>query len=332
MPVSEEVILAGKFLNEALTRYETEITEPVYPEYWAYEGKYHYATADLPFGARKIANARVDYTGKAVNYGGKAKDLPLANFGMNMDEYGTVVGILAAEWDWQELRAEEMGRSNQYLPQKRTVQSYRMALEKGLREWMHKKAVFGDESIGFNGLLTNPYVETVEVVAGANGLTGPGADADSAYDFMLTETSDFRKDSKLTTQATAVLTSEDVNLSLCRRFTDNNDGNPKRLLTSGDATQVRTINAVNEMDGSIVNDEGDRTTINGVAVAPDADLLLMFDAAVRNNMIRHYADIETLPPGLLDDQMTYRQVGLCATSEAIFKQPFRARLYVLNKS
>lgn len=333
MPVQQEMVMAGKFLTEALTRYETIVDEPTYPEYWGYNGLYHYATGDLPFGARKLMNARIDYTGRAVNYGGKATTLPLANFGINMDEYQSLVGVLAADWTWDELRSEEMSKENQFLPQVDVVNSYRMAMEKGLQEWMHVRTVFGDPTADFNGLITNPFVETVEVSAANNGITGTGATAATAYDFMRLQLSDFRKSSKLTTDATAVLTSEDVNSALTKRFADNsNDGNPYRLLTNSQSGQLRTIRAVNEMDGEICRNEGGRTSINSVAIAANADLLLMFDAAVQNNMVRHYAAIEALPPRQLDDQLTWRQVGLCATSETIYKQPFKARLLVLNRS
>lgn len=331
MPVAQEVVLAGKFLNEALTKYETEVTQPVYPEYWAYEGMYHSAVNDLPFGCRSMMNARIDYVGRAVNYGGKATSIPLANFGINMDEYGCLVGVLAADWTWQELRSEEAGQSNSFLPRVNIVQSYRTAVEMGLMQWMHLKSVFGDVNADFNGLLTNPFVEVIEVANGANGLTGSSATAATAYDFMITQLSNFRRDSKLTTDATAVLTSEDVMLSLNKRFADNsNDGNPFRLLTGGDNYQLRTIKSVNEMNGDTARDEGGRTSINSVNIAATDDLLLMFDANVETNMVRHYAAIDTLPPGLLDDQLTYRQVALCATSEVIYKQPFKARLYVLK--
>lgn len=331
MPVSQELVLAGKFLKESLTRYELEVEQPVYPEYWGYEGMYHQAIGDLPFGSRSIMNARIDYTGRAANYGGKATSIPLANFGINMDEYQTLVGVLAADWTWQELRSEEAGRENPYLPQINVVESYRMSMEKGLREWMHLKTVFGDVDAGFDGLITNPFVEIVEVSNANNGLTGTTATAATAYDFMIEQASDFRKSSRLTTDATAVLTSEDVNLALNKRFADSsNDGNPRRLLTSGDATQIRTIRAVNEMKGDVVRSEGGRTSINSVDILDTDDLLLMFDANVSTNQVRHFADIDALPPAQLDDQLTYRQVGLCATSEVIYKQPFRARLYVLK--
>lgn len=333
MPVSREIVQAGRFLREALTKHETTVDEPIYPELWGYEGQYHSAVADLPFGCRGMTNTRVDYVGRAVNYGGKATAIPLANFGIEMDEYKCVVGALAADWTWDELRAEEMARLNPYLPRVDVVSAYRTAMERGLREWMHLKAVFGDPTIGFNGLLTNPFVDVISVSNANNGVTGTLATPATAYDWFITEASNFRKTSKLTSQATAILTSEDVNLRLNKRFTDgSNDGNPRQLLLGGSASQFSSIQVVNEMAGESVINDGGRTTINGVTITSTDDLVLMFDANVSVNMVRHFADIDYLPVGLLDDQMSYRQIGLCATSEVIFRQPFKARLYVLKKS
>jgi len=36
--LTDEMVLAGKFVREALTRYEREAVEPIYPELWGYEG------------------------------------------------------------------------------------------------------------------------------------------------------------------------------------------------------------------------------------------------------------------------------------------------------
>jgi len=341
MPVAQELVLAQKFLSESLNKYETTIMDAVYPEYWGYEGKYHTAIGDLKFGAQGLVTARRDFTGRAVNYGGKATTIPLANFGMNMDTYKTVKGVLAADWTWEELQAEEMASQNPYLPRPNVVASYRESLERGLREWMHIRTVFGDPTIAFTGLITNPFVEVVDVTAANNGLTGTSPTAAAAYEFFRRELSDFKKSTRLTSESVACLTSEDVRSSLDRRFADNsNDGTPRRLLTNGNDGMLTAINAVNEMDGSVVRDPqlGNLSTIGGVTLPGTAgsatsafDLMLFLETSASNQVERNFADIETMEPFRLDDGMTFRQIGVCATSEVVFKQPFRARLYVLRK-
>lgn len=336
MVLAAEVLAAGKFLTEALTVYEPQIIESVYPEYWGYNGLYHNAVNDLPFGALKYTTARMDFTGRAVNYGGKATTLPLANFGINMDEYKCLVGVLAAEWDWQQLRAEEQSSRNQFLPRTNIVESYRRALEKGLQEWMHVRTIYGDPTIAFTGLINNPFVEVISIAAGANGVTGPSATAATAYEFFRVQLSAFRKDARLTADATIALVDEDIRAALQRRFADNsNDGTPEQMLTGRSSSPaLAAIRTVNEMAGDIVLDPnmGNLATIGGVSIAATDDLMLLTEASVGDTVVKHFADIETLPPGLLDDQLTYRQVGMCATSEVVYTQPFRARLLILKKS
>lgn len=342
MALPEEMALAGKYITEALNRYEAQVDDPVYPEYWAYEGQYHQAIGDLSFGEIDIVKSRLDFTGRAVDYQGKGTVLPLANYGISQDKYKTVTGVLAAEWTWRELRAEEQSRNNEYMTNIDTVATYRRSLDKGLREWMHYKAIFG-ESVGsdnFGGLLTNPYLEVINIPAAQNGITGTSATAETAYDWFLAETTAFAKASKLTAEGTAVLTSIDVMSALRKRFASNtSDGTALGLITgrtgnSTDSALVRTVNRVNEFSGEAVRDPeiGNRTALGGVNVAANADLLMMVDADVQNNLQRHFADVQTMAPYTPDGGMTYRQIGMCATSEVMLLKPFAARLYVLNKS
>jgi hypothetical protein len=345
MPVAQDQLLAQKFLSESLQEYEPQITDTVYPEYWAYEGKHHSARSGLAFGVQGFTTSRRDFTGKAVNYGGKATTIPLANFGMTMDRYKTVKGILAADWTWEELRQEEVANSNPYQENINLVASYREALERGLRQWMHYRAIFGDGSLAFTGLINNPYVEVIDVASAANPLTGSAAGgasgADNAYEWFRVETANFKKASKLTSELTMAMTSSDVRSALNRRFTNNSsDGTPYNLLTTGGGSPtLASVIELNEFDGSEVRnpDVGNLSTINGVTlpgVAGSAtsafDLLLMCDAT-GNDIQRRFHDIETMQPFMLDDGMTYRQIGICATSEVIFPQPFRARLFILRK-
>jgi Uncharacterized protein conserved in bacteria (DUF2184) len=342
MPIAQEMVLAQKFLSESLITYEPQLIDTVYPEYWAYEGKYHNAIAGLAFGAEGLTTARRDFTGKAVNYGGKATTIPLANFGITMDKYKNLKGILAADWTWSELRAEEVASQNPYQPTINLVASYREALERGLREWQHYRTIFGDEQAGFTGLINNPYVEVIDVAAAANPLTGTGSPtANDRYNWFIRETTSFKKASKLTSAMVQIITSVDARASLSVRFTDSGGaGSPYALMTAAESAIVSDVIEVNEFDGGDVRnpDVGNMTTINGVTLPGTAggasafDLLLMCENGGTSSIQRRYADIETMPPFMLDDGLTYRQIGITATSEVIYTQPFRARLYILRKA
>lgn len=336
MPLANEITIAGKFLRESLTRYETEFLDTVYPDYWGYEGKYHNAKSGLPFGVKEVGYSRIDYTGRAVNYGGKATTLPLANFGINMDKNRTMVGVLAADWTWQELAEEAAAQSNPHVAQINVVREYSEALDKGLREWMHIRALFGDPSVGFTGLFNNPFVEVIDVnFASFLGLSGTGA-AGAAYDWIRSQLSQFRKDSKLTAENCSLLTSEDVLQKLTTRYADaSSDGTPYGTLTGAGAAgtgaaSVREINVVPEL--SITQEMINDYALEGFT--PNQEWMLCYEESP-DNMIRQYADIETFlagNDGMLDDGLTFRKIGMCATTEVQFKRPYRARLYRFAKS
>lgn len=344
--LNDQISQAGKFLKEGLIVHETTVTETEYPEYWGYDGQLHQAVPDLAFGTQGFTTARMNFTGRAANFGGKATTFPLANFGVEMDQYKTVVGVLAAEWDWQQLQAEEAAQKNPYLPRTNVVESYRRALEKGLREWMHLKVVFGDSTIGFTGLINNPFVEVINVAATDNPITGPSANtgtgtpnANNVYDWFRRESSKFKKESKLTGELTVALVSEDISSALDQRFTDGtSDGTPRAVLTNRQSSpMLRSIRTVNEFSGDMVRDP-EVGNISGTAALGgqtlndnNFDIIMMLQASVEDTVMRHFHDIETLEPKLLDDCLTYRQIGMCATSEMIFKQPFRVRTYILRK-
>lgn len=326
MAVSREIALAGKFLTESLTKYDLKLIDTEYPEYWAADGRYHNAIADLPFGVKQYTQGRVDYTGRAVNYGGKATTMPLANFGIQMDGYKCMTGVLAADWTWEELRAEEASQGNAFMPTVNVIQSYNEALTRGLREWMHIRAVFGDPSQGFAGLLTNPYVDVEDVDAAT--FLGAAVTAAGAYDFFRTELSEFRQTSRLTSQITGVLTSEAVQLKLTARYGDgSSDGTPLGTLLGGGAARspvLQQFDVINEasVSSSLIADFELPAALSGAG----REWALFYELSP-DNMVRHYADMDFSEPFMLDDGMTFRRIGLCATSEVIYTRPYRAKLY-----
>lgn len=335
MPLPAEIILAGKFLRESLSLYDQEFLDTVYPDYWGYEGKYHNARPGLPMGVKEVGYARKDHTGRAVNYGGKATTLPGANFGINMDKNRVLVGVLSADWTWQELAAEAAAAQNPYMAKVDVVREYSEALEKGLREWMHIRTLFGDPAIGFTGLFNNPWVEVVDVTFSAFlGLTGATA-AGAAYDWMRNQLSTFRKDAKLMASATGALTSEDVLMKLTARYGDgSSDGTPYgTLVGSGSPAGSESLSSIDVVpELSITPELIADYELTGLTA--NQEWMLLYEKSP-DNMVRQYADIETFlagSDGLLDDGLTYRKIGMCATSEVQYKRPFRARLFRFAKS
>lgn len=312
----------GRFLAEDLTHYDRNIIDTVYPEYWGFEGKYHVAVADLPIATRKLVYGRIDHTGRAVNFGGKAMDIPLANFGITADENQVVMGVLGAEWSAFDLEAEKLAKeSGGLLSYRNTVQEFYKAMDKGLREWMHIRTLFGDPDLAFRGLFNPANVEIIDINTQLTALP-----PEELYNFMKGIMKDFRKSNKLTAEATDLLLNEDLRDALTNRFTDGSvDGNPFKMLTNPvEGNQIRVINSVNEL-------EADTLLEYGVLPNANKDMFMLYELDAET-LDRHFTPIERTEPMLKDDGFTYRVTGYCATSEVRSKRPFRVKIYTYLKA
>jgi hypothetical protein len=319
-----EIGNAGLFLKEQLRIIEPGIMETEYPELWGANGKYHTVTTGLPFGANEIFYARVDRVGRAVNFGGKATDIPLVNAGIDTDSNITLMGVLGAEWDWSKLKQQEMAmESGSFNFSVNYIDQYLAALNRGLDEWVHMRTLWGDPSIGFQGLFTNADVEIIEITDNLYSLT-----ANELYDFFVDESFRFQKETKLTGQATDLLIPPDLMRALMKRFTENSDGNVSTLLVGNpnvnQRASFRTINDVNELSYSYLVE-------NGVIEASDnQDMFLLYENTDQV-LDKLYSGIFRTPVGLMDDQMTYRTTGVTKISEVRAKRPYKIKYYRFPK-
>ncbi|BAY20804.1 hypothetical protein NIES2100_05480 [Calothrix sp. NIES-2100] len=315
------IIQAGHYLRQQLREVTPDIIRTQYPELWGYEGKHHTVQMNLPFGLREIWQSRIDHSGVAVNFGGKATDIPLANFGIGADKYKTVIGVLGAEWDWMELQSQEQAMKAN-LPTVDCVTEYRAALEKGLREWVHLKTLFGDTTIGFNGLFNHAEIEVIDTTTNLN--TATSRDLQNFFRGII---KDFKKNSRLTASPTKILGSIDLIYALNAPFTDaagavTAKGSAREaLLTSGD---IASIDEVNELSNSYLSQFG------VTAASTTKDAFILYEPSAET-LYKRQSRILTTPVGLKDDQMTYRTTGLVAVSEVIIKRPYRVKIYTYPK-
>lgn len=314
------VLQAGAFLRDHLRKIEPEIIRTVYPELWGADGKYHTAVSGLPFGLREIYQSRIDWTGTAVNFGGKATNIPLANLGVIWDKYRTLVGIIAAEWQWTDLEAQRVA-SLSGIPAPDVIREYRAALSKGLREWLHIRSVFGDPSIGFQGLFTGADVTLIDVATNLNTETPRNLN-----DFFRGVLRSFRKASRLTVNSPSMLVSVDLDFSLSAPFQDagafQDARSPKEyLLKNG----ISSINVVNECSNDYLAAQG----ITSVSTTKD---FFMLYESTSDTLDKMYSDEYVSPVRLKDDMATYRITGFTACSEMRFKYPYRVRYYTYPKA
>lgn len=313
---------AGKFLKEQLRIIEPGIMRTEYPELWGANGKYHTVRPGLPFGAKEILYARVDHAGIAVNFGGRATDIPVVNFGIDTQSNKTLMGVLGAEWHWEELQQQEMAERSGNTFSINVVQEYRAALEKGIQEWIHLRTLWGIPSEGFRGLFTNADIEVKIITDNLYTMS-----ANDLYDFFVSESFDFQKDTKLTSEFTDMIIPIDLKRAMQKRFADNNDGNVGRLLlgVGNDSASYRSISTVNELSYQYLVD-------NGVILPGDnQDMFMMYENSP-DVVDKLDSGIYRTPVGLCDDQMTYRITAITKISEVRCKRPYKVRYYKIPKA
>jgi hypothetical protein len=323
----DSIVQAGKFLKEQLILVEPEIIRTVYPQLWGFEGKYHTVKSGLGFGVNNIVSTRIDSVGKAVNFGGKAIDIPLANFGIDSDSWKTIMGVLGAEWSWTELEQQKAAENSGTLGAVNVVQEYSNALERGIRQWVHERTLFGDPADNsFTGLFNNSDVETIVLTDNLYSLSPR-----DLHLYIKNIIKNFEKTSKLTASASDMLVNVDLFDNLTNPISQSAGGGggeatPYELLTdSKKGVSLRQINRVNELTYASLVEYG------RITASANQDMFMLYDNSAET-LYKHFSGVYKTPAALKDDGMTYRTTGFAKTSEVVVKMPFRVRYYLYPKA
>ncbi len=345
---------AQKFLLEQLTRYgRILIPEPEISR-WGYDGENQTTLADLPLGLQTVQSYRINYVGEGEDFNEDVTEVPLATYGISGTEIGSKFAILGAKWSYMELETARVAAASGMGPNVNIVGSKRYALRRGLQQWMHKRAVFGDWKTAFQGIL-NPQdpriqIEYIAPTADDNpfrvDLDGISR-AQAVYDFISLKASQMREETYLTVNGSMrAIGSESFNHLLNHRFTDGTvNGTAKQVLRGtdlGDA-QIREFSIVNEASGKnykkMAGALANRNTagnvvikrppgVTDVVIDDQTQILLIFSGSA-NTMRRRYMPITMIPPER--NLLTWTQIALCGTSEVEAPQPDYVRMYLIQK-
>ncbi len=367
MPQTLNISANDRFLREQLTQYGKIIVPEPEVSLWGYDGLFQTTSADLPLGLQAVQSYRINYIGEATDFNEQVTEIPLATFGVSGTQIGAKFAILGSKWTFMELETARTAAASGMGPKINIVGSYRYALRRGLRSWMHKRVLFGDPGTNFQGIL-NPGDKriTVRVVDKDDGPFA-GYDWNDAktklilddnerieaaqriYDYFSGLASQIRDETYLTVGGSMdCITSEPVNFLLNTRFTDGSgQGTAKQVLmgTNLGNAQVRNFNIVNEAKGKnfiklsgfpqvSMDDPGTDSTsrVEGVKVAGhivrDTDQLMLIYSGAANTMRRRYFPITMMPPERI--QLEWTQIGLCGTSEVEFPQPDYVQLIIFR--
>ena len=322
--MANEILQAGKFLEEQLRLVDPQIIRTVYPEMWGFEGKYHTVKSGLPFGTKEVFTTRIDSVGRAVNFGGKATDIPTATFGIDTDKYKTIAGVLSAEWGYEELLQQEAAqKSGQPFTVVNVVEEYNKALQKGLREWVHIRTLFGDPTLGFTGLFNSANV-TASILTNDLYAMTPA----ELHLYIKSLTKDFKKGAKLTAVATDMLVNSDLYDKLTNPILNNNTASggsvtPYELLTNPEkGTNLRQINEVNELVKDTLTEYG------VIASADQYDMFMLYESS--EETLDKMMSTQIITPVMQRD-LSFKRYAMIKISEVRVKMPFRVKYYLYPK-
>jgi hypothetical protein len=321
--LQRQVNQAGKFLYEQLQIIDPEVTRAIYAEKWGYEGRYHSVKTGLKFGHIDINSVSTDYVGRAVTWGGVSRDVPTVDFGIANNSVKTLTGIVAYEWNFEQLQQQEVANASGMNFGVDVVREGRYALDQALRDWSHTHTLFGEKEKQFTGMFNHPDVEVKVITDNLYNLT-----PQQFYDFFLQESIDFQDETKLTADFTNVIGNIRLRAAGLKRFTDiSGGGTPLSLmLNNAEAPAFRAWDSVNELKDSYLNEYG--------ITAPSAeqDMFIMYEGnPVDPGIDKYTTDIQVTPAKLKDDCLTYRIVGMIKQSEVRIKRPMRVRYYYYPK-
>jgi hypothetical protein len=320
------ILTAGKYLQEQLRKVDPKVIETVYPDYWGYNGNYHTVVPGLEFGTTEVVTVRRDFAGTAVNYnGGGVTDIPLATYGLDTDSYKTLAGIIAIQWSYQELLQQQAAENNgSSLFNIDVVTSYNESLQKAIKEWVHKKTVFGDPSIGFKGLLNNANVTTTVLTDNLYALS-----SSDLHVYMKNLIKNFKKTALLTATPSDLIVNVDLFDKLTNPITGNNtaiggSSTPFELLTdSKKGGSLRSIAEVNELSDSFLEQYG------VLSAGSNQDMFVLYESS-EETLDKMTSDIILTPPEYAD--LHYKRFGMVKISEVRIKQPFKVHYYFYPKA
>ena len=322
--MANEIVQAGKFLKEQLRLVDPQVIATEYPEYWGFEGKHHTVKPGLPFGVKEVSTTRLEHSGRAVNWAGKTRDVPLANYAVDTDTYKTLACALGAEWGFDELLTQEASeRSGVYAGTVvDVVSSYNAALQKGIQEWTHIRTLFGDPELAFSGLFTNPNVEQIIITDNLYALT-----PSELQDFFHETVNDFTDDIGLTATMFDVLTNVKLFAGLTKQMSPGNSSSttPYELLTDPNkGAAIRSISKVNELKHQYLLEFGK------LLEGQDYDMFMVYDSS--EDVVDKMVSQQILTAPRLTDSDCYRRMGYMKMTEARFKKPFKVRYFLYPKA
>jgi hypothetical protein len=310
------ITLSTPFLQQALTHYDQQFYTTVYPEKWAANGMHHFSSGDLPLGLQRVIAGRIDYVGSAAIWNGKAQDIPVSDFGIELDSYGVRMVISGAEWNMMDLQAEQLASANSLTPVPDFVATKLDAMRMAIDNRMHDLIVYGNSKHGMDGLFTGGSVASISTSTDLYAL--------SAYDLYLWFRDllvSYQDDTLLTTELTEAVINNRLYNALTRPFvaTSIASGTPYEYLTDpSKGPAISKFTVVNECRSGYLESNGAH------AAGLNRDLIVLGPLTDSQAFRRRFHPL-TRTEIWQTDPMNWRVFAYTATTEAQFRQPYKFR-------
>lgn len=299
---------AGMFLSRQLEQRFSMVFEPRYPQYWAEEGMYFPATADLEVGAEALIEETADSSGGTAFLSDTADDFPLVDASISEKSFKTYSLVAGAGWTVEELNKDAKAGRN--------IRLHRMnALKRSFAERIHNLSVFGDSDRGYTGLLSS-----TDVPLNSSSYNPNTASFQDHIDFFTEEYTAVRASTNLVAFPDTVLIPEKLrakwastvlsgtNISVLSFIMDN--------YGQSAGGSLRRIVTVNEVQSSFLEDNG----VHAASTNKDRMMILPADPQA---VERKFYAMNYLEPQLRG--LKWIVPAYCGSSEVIFHYPDSCR-------
>lgn len=312
------ITFSTKYLQDVVRLYDRQFYLTEYPEWWAAQGKLHYSVGDLPLGIQRVTAGRIDWIGSAAIYNGVAEDVPISDFGIELDDYKVRMVISGARWNMSEQNIESLARTNgsDMMPVPDIVQTKMDAMRMSIDQRMNELIMYGSSKHGMEGLFTASDVQSDVITDNPYTMTQI-----QLYNWFIDMIALYQRETKLTALTTELIVPHMLYVKMAKPFlaTEQASGSPYEFLTSRDkGGLVSRISYVQELDSGYLESNGAQ------ASGTNRDLIIMgplTDSRAYQRRFHPLQRTEVWQSGPMDWQVW----SYMATTESQFRQPYKFR-------
>lgn len=301
---SDDIEAGGSFLTRALLQTLPTVYELSYAPLWTLEGELAVPVAgNLAGFTEKVEEIMYQAKGDVKEYVDHTSDIPTLQSAYESTSFNVHTFAIASEYSLQQLAAYEVQ------PQK--LSKDLAAIDKNLRQSVHRLLVFGSQKRGSTGIMNDP---NIPLIAGT-GYDPAGATATTwqeHIDFFSDIICQIEDNNELTTRIGSVKIPNKLYAQLTRTRQAGDSSMSVMQALRADYPNVR-FERLNECRANLLEQYGAK------AVGSNEDRIV-FCPVMDNSQMDRLADAPNVMPSQWKD-LTYRTVFYVRSSQTMIHQP-----------